>query len=76
VRGGTALENAATIRDIFAGKNGPPRDIVIVNAAAALVAASVASNFLEGARLAAEAVDSCAAKEKLAALINFTQVPE
>jgi anthranilate phosphoribosyltransferase len=76
VRGGTALENAATIRDILAGKKGPPRDIVIVNAAAALVAAGVASNFLEGAQLAAEALDSGAAKEKLAALINFTQLAE
>jgi anthranilate phosphoribosyltransferase len=75
VRGGTALENAATIRDIFAGRGGPPRDIVIANAAAALVAAKVATNFLEGARLATAALTSGAAKEKLAALVDFTQQP-
>lgn len=73
VRGGTALENAATIRAIFAGKSGPPQDIVIANAAAALVAANVAANFLEGARLATAAITSGAAKEKLAALVDFTQ---
>jgi anthranilate phosphoribosyltransferase len=73
VRGGTALENAATIRNIFAGKGGPSRDIVVVNAAAALVAANVAPSFLEGARLAAAALDSGAAKEKLEALVEFTQ---
>src|SRR5580658_1433792 len=52
IRGGTALENAATIRDILAGRRGAPRDIVLVNAAAALVAAGVAARFGEGARLA------------------------
>jgi anthranilate phosphoribosyltransferase len=76
VRGGTALENAATIRDIFGGKVGPPRDIVIANAAAALVAGNVAANFLEGARLATAALNSGAAKEKLGALVDFTQQPE
>jgi len=75
VRGGNAQENAATIRGIFAGKDGPPRDIVIVNAAAALVAANVAPNFLEGAQLAAEALASGSAREKLAALVEFTQTP-
>jgi anthranilate phosphoribosyltransferase len=73
VRGGSAQENAATIRDIFAGKSGPPRDIVIANAAAALVAVNVAASFLEGARLASAALNSGAAKEKLAALAHFTQ---
>jgi anthranilate phosphoribosyltransferase len=76
VRGGTALENALTIRDIFAGKGGPPRDIVVANAAAALVAASVAPNFLDGARLAAKALNSGAAREKLVALAAFTHQPE
>ena len=75
VRGGTALENATIIRDILAGRGGPPRDIVIANAAAALVAANVATNFLEGARLATAALTSGAAKEKLAALVDFTQQP-
>jgi anthranilate phosphoribosyltransferase len=75
VRGGTALENAATIRDILVDRGGPPRDIVIANAAAALVAGNVATNFLEGTRLASAALTSGAAKEKLAALVDFTQRP-
>jgi len=76
VRGGTALENAATIRDIFAGGGGPRRDIVIANAAAALVAAGVAPSFGDGARLAGTALASGAAREKLAALVTFTQQSE
>jgi len=72
VRGGSPAENAASIREIFAGKDGPRRDIVIVNAAAALVAANVAQSFLDGAGLAAKALSSGAAGEKLAALADFT----
>lgn len=73
VRGGTPQENAALIREIFSGKDGPARDIVVANAAAALVAADLSTNFLEGARLAAEALDSRAAWEKLALLVAFSQ---
>ena len=76
IRGGTPMDNATTIRDIFAGKNGPQRDIVVVNAAAALVAANVAPNFLDGVRLATEALNSGAAREKLAALAAFTHQPK
>jgi anthranilate phosphoribosyltransferase len=76
VRGGTAQENAATIRDIFAGKVGPQSDIVIANAAAALVAAGVAQDFGDGARLAGTALASGAARNKLAALVTFTQQSE
>jgi anthranilate phosphoribosyltransferase len=72
VRGGSPSENAASIREIFAGKEGPRRDIVIVNAAAALVTANVAQTFLDGARLAAKALSSGAAEEKLTALVDFT----
>ncbi|HKN76668.1 MAG TPA: anthranilate phosphoribosyltransferase [Candidatus Acidoferrum sp.] len=76
VRGGTAAENAATIRDILAGKDGPRRDIVLVNAAAALVAAGVAPNFSDGAQLAKAALASGAARDKLAALVDFTRQSE
>lgn len=76
VRGGTAIENAATIRDIFAGRNGPPSEIVIVNASAALVATNVAAHFLEGAQMARKALSTGAAREKLAALANFTNRKE
>lgn len=70
---GTAAENAARIRRIFGGESGPASDIVVVNAAAALVAAGVAKNFREGAKLAGEAISSGAAEKKLAALVEFTR---
>jgi anthranilate phosphoribosyltransferase len=73
VRGGTAEENAATIREILNGKDGAQRDIVVTNAAAALVAAGIAKDFREGARLAGEALDSGKAREKLASLVKFTR---
>ncbi|MGB2590831.1 MAG: anthranilate phosphoribosyltransferase [Candidatus Acidiferrum sp.] len=73
VRGGTPQENAVQIREIFAGKKGPPREIVVANAAAALVAADLSKSFLEGAREAAAALDSGAVAEKLAALVDFSQ---
>jgi anthranilate phosphoribosyltransferase len=73
IRGGSAAENAALIRGILEGKAGPARDIVVINAAAALVAAGVAENFREGAGLASFVVSSGAARETLANLVQFTQ---
>lgn len=73
VRGGSAQENAATIREIFNGAEGPRRDIVIVNAAAALVAAEIAANLAEGTKLASEAVSTGKARRKLEALVAFTK---
>jgi anthranilate phosphoribosyltransferase len=75
IRGGSPSENAAIIARIFAGELGPPRDIVVMNSAAALVAAGVAENFMEGAQLAATAISSGAAREKLAELKRFTNWP-
>lgn len=72
LRGGDAAENAALIRRIFAGETGPVRDIVVANAAAALVAAGVAESFREGARIALETIDSGAAGNKLAVFVAFT----
>jgi anthranilate phosphoribosyltransferase len=72
VRGGTAAENAAIIQRVLAGETGPRRDVVVMNAAAALVAAGVAANFQEAAILAREAISSGAAAAKLAALASFT----
>ena len=53
--------------------HGAHRDIVVANAAAALVAAGRAADLREGVRLAAESIDSGAAGEKLEALVAFTQ---
>jgi len=72
IRGGSPAENAAILEGIFAGEVGPRRDIVAINAAAALVAAGVADNFVEGSKLASKALSSGAAVEKLSDLKNFS----
>ena len=72
VRGGTAAENAEIINRILEGEVGPPRDIVVINAAAALVAAGISGNFREAADLARSAIDSGKARKILADLKAFT----
>jgi anthranilate phosphoribosyltransferase len=72
ISGGDASENAAIIRAVLAGEKSPRRDVVILNTAAALVAAGRADH-LEGAiPLAAMSIDSGAAAGKLEALIRFS----
>jgi len=73
IAGGDAAHNAELIRGILAGEKGPRRDIVIANAAAAIVASGRAVDFLEGAQLAAQSIDSGRARGKLGALIAFTR---
>jgi anthranilate phosphoribosyltransferase len=71
--GGDATRNAAMIRKIFQGEPGPRRDIVLANAAPAVMASGLATNFLDAARVAAESIDSGAALDKLEQLVAFTQ---
>jgi len=76
IRGGSLEENAAAIRSVFDGISGHERDrarrdIVVINASAALVAAGVAEDFLDGAAKAEQAVVGGAAAEKLDALRRF-----
>lgn len=73
IRGGNAEKNAQIIRDILNGETGPKRDMVLLNAGAAFVAAGLDGDFGEGINRASEAIDSGRAKEKLQALITFTQ---
>jgi anthranilate phosphoribosyltransferase len=73
ISGGDATQNAEIIRAIFSGERGPRRDIVVANAAAAIVASGRATDFLEGAQLAAASIDSGEARKKLDALIVFSQ---
>ena len=65
--------NCAIAWSILGGAAGPRRDIVLVNASAALVAAGKARDFLEGMALAAESIDSGAALRKARELARFTQ---
>jgi anthranilate phosphoribosyltransferase len=69
--GETAEENAAILMRIFAGEPGPKREIVLLNAAAALMAAGMAEDFQEGAALAAAAIDSGAVRKKLSEISAF-----
>jgi len=70
---GDPAENAAITRAILDGETGPKRDIVLVNASAALVTAGRAAGFKEGVTIAAESIDSGAARRKAAELADFTQ---
>jgi len=73
LRGGDAKGNARIVRGVLAGEGGPKRDVVLLNAAFALVAAGKAATPEEGLKLAAEAIDSgraLAQVEKLAALTS------
>jgi anthranilate phosphoribosyltransferase len=71
ISGGDAAANADIIRDILAGKKSPRRDVVLLNAAAALVAASRADHLADALPLASKSIDSGAAAEKLHALVRF-----
>jgi len=78
ILGGDARHNAQIIhkilgRPLVAHEHGPRRDIVRANAAAALVAAGRATDWMDGVRLATESIDTGAAREKLEALVAFTQ---
>ena len=72
ISGGDATANATIIRDVLAGKKSPRRDVVLLNAAAALVAAGKADHLTDALPLASRSIDSGAAAEKLQALVEFT----
>ena len=58
LKGGTPTENAVILYNILKGGRGPKRDVVLLNASAALVVAGAARDFREGVRIAAESIDS------------------
>jgi anthranilate phosphoribosyltransferase len=72
ISGGDAHENALLIRGILDGEKSARRDIVLLNATAALVAAGRADHLRDALPAATRALDSGAAREKLAALVAFT----
>lgn len=75
LRGGDAEENAAVIRAMLDGAPGPYRDIVCLNAAAGLLVGGRCASLMDGARIAAEVIDSGAAKGVLAKLVDVTNRP-
>jgi anthranilate phosphoribosyltransferase len=70
--GGNAEENAAIIRRILEGERSPRRDVVLLNAAAALVASGQAEHLPEAVPMAAYAIDSGHARQRLELLVEFT----
>jgi anthranilate phosphoribosyltransferase len=75
VAGGTPAENAAIVGAVLAGEEGPPRDLVLVNAAAAIYVGGLAADLEEGVAKAAAAIESGAAAAVLERLIAATVQP-
>jgi anthranilate phosphoribosyltransferase len=73
LKGGDRERNLEIARAVLCGARGPQRDVVLANAAAALVAAGHAEVFLEGAAIAAVSIDTGAARAKVEELARFTQ---
>ena len=74
LKGGATPEEAATIlRDVLGGAEGPKRDMLLINSAAALYAAGTVPGLKTGVERAAEVIDSGAALAKLDALIKYTR---
>jgi anthranilate phosphoribosyltransferase len=73
IKGGTARQNAKILHNILSGEAGARRNIVVMNGAAALVAANRAPDLREGARIAEETIDSGRARAKLDELIQLTR---
>lgn len=74
ISGGDARENAEIIRAVLRGEKSPRRDVVVLNAAAALVAAGRADHIAQAVPIAAKSIDSGAAAGKLRALVEFSEM--
>ena len=78
LKGGDAATNARAIRDVLAGSPGPFRDIVVLNAAAALIVAGRAANLADGVEQGARSIDegrAAAALDRLVAITNSDGAP-
>jgi anthranilate phosphoribosyltransferase len=72
LKGGDLKTNCKITLDILKGKKGPKRDIVVINAAAAIYVARKAENFKEAVKLAEHSIDQGTAMKKLQDLIRLT----
>jgi anthranilate phosphoribosyltransferase len=73
LRGGTPAENAAAVREVFAGADGGRRNAILLNAAGAIAAAGHAEDLRDGLELARRTVDSGATAERLDQLVSFSR---
>jgi anthranilate phosphoribosyltransferase len=76
IQGGTPEKNADILLQVLRGKPGPPRDVVLLNAAAVFAAAEKVLNLRDGVEMARESVDSGRAMKKLEELIRFSNREE
>lgn len=72
LQGGDAEENAAIVKDVLAGAEGPKRDVVLLNAAYALIAAGIVESVDAGLQKSRNVIDEGLAKAKLEGLVNLT----
>jgi anthranilate phosphoribosyltransferase len=73
IAGGDVAQNVKIAQDVLGGKKGPRRDIVLLNASAAIVAGGKATNLPEGIKLAEDSIDSGEAKKKLELLKKYSR---
>ncbi|MFC3531346.1 anthranilate phosphoribosyltransferase [Vogesella facilis] len=73
LRAESAEQSKAILQAVLAGEAGPARDIVLLNAAAAIYTSGIAANLQEGVAMARAAIDSGKAKQKLAELVALSQ---
>ena len=73
LQAGSVEDSAQILRDVLAGKAGPARDIVLLNAAAALLAADRVSSIADGVGVAAEAIDSGKARAGMESFVKLSQ---
>ncbi len=72
LHGGNAAQSALIVRGVLDGKQGPARDVVLLNSGAALYVSGSAATITDGIRLAAESIDSTKARQKLEQLVEMT----
>jgi anthranilate phosphoribosyltransferase len=75
LRGGEAAENAHRIREVLDGTRGPARNVVLLNAGAALFIAGTVASVQEGIAASEDAIDSGRARDVLARLVQLSAVP-
>ncbi len=73
IQGGPPRRNAEILLQVLRGELGPPRDVVLINAAAVFVASDKVSNLRDGVELAKESIDSGRAMKKLKEMIQFSK---
>ena len=73
VRGGDKAANAATMRALLSGEGGPVRDYVLLNGAGVLLAGDLVTNIRDGVQLAAQTIDSGAAKARMESMIEASR---